>query len=274
MHGGLDDATTAVRLYAADTVAVLACPEMDSVKLQTLALELLNTGTDLCVSPALLDATGLRKLPGITIRVDHPLLGGIRRVIKDLFDRSLAGAALLRLSPLLAALAIMIRLSDGGPALFTQVRVGKNGRKFRMYKFRTMVVDAEHSKRQGGRARRQEPRPFQPTEGPPCHSGKSVLAALVGRRMAELFNVVLGHMSIVGPRPALPDEAAKYAVQLHRRLAVKPGLTGLWQVAWRPELSWEELVRLDARYIDNWSFALDLQILWRTGTTLLRGSGL
>jgi lipopolysaccharide/colanic/teichoic acid biosynthesis glycosyltransferase len=91
--------------------------------------------------------------------------------------------------------------------------------------------------------------------------------------LPQLFNVFLGHMSLVGPRPALPDEADKYAEHVRRRLVVKPGLTGLWQVSGRSDLSWEESVRLDLRYVENWSFALDLQIMWKTISVLVRGSG-
>jgi lipopolysaccharide/colanic/teichoic acid biosynthesis glycosyltransferase len=91
--------------------------------------------------------------------------------------------------------------------------------------------------------------------------------------LPQLFNVFLGHMSLVGPRPALPDEAEKYAEHVRRRLVVKPGLTGLWQVSGRSDLSWEESVRLDLRYVENWSFALDLQIMWKTISVLVRGSG-
>ena len=153
MYGGLDDVTAAVRAFGADTVAVLACPEMDGVKLRALAWELEKTGTDLCLSPALLDVAGprttIRPTAGLTLlHVDHPQLSGFRLVIKDLFDRSVAAAALILLFPLLAVLGMMIWLHDRGPALFTQTRVGKDGRAFRIYKFRTMVVDAEQRRAQ------------------------------------------------------------------------------------------------------------------------------
>ena len=91
--------------------------------------------------------------------------------------------------------------------------------------------------------------------------------------LPQLINVFLGHMSLVGPRPALPDEAARYADHVRRRLVVKPGITGLWQVNGRSDLSWDESVRLDLRYVENWSFVLDLQILWKTISAMLRGSG-
>src|SRR5690242_4686574 len=146
--GDLEDTASVVRNLNAGTVAVLSCPEMDGVKLRTLAWELEKTGTDLCVAPALLDVAGprttVRPTAGLTLlHVDHPQLSGPRQVMKDLVDRVAAGVALLLLSPLMLVLAICVRLSDRGPALFKQTRVGKNGRSFKIYKFRTMVVDAE-----------------------------------------------------------------------------------------------------------------------------------
>ena len=146
--GDLDDAAKVVRNIKAGTVAVLSCPEMDGVKLRSLAWELEKTGTDLCVAPALLDVAGprttVRPTAGLTLlHVDHPQLSGPRQVIKDLFDRSAAALGLMMLSPLLMTIALAIRLSDRGPALFTQTRVGKGGEPFKIYKFRTMVVDAE-----------------------------------------------------------------------------------------------------------------------------------
>jgi exopolysaccharide biosynthesis polyprenyl glycosylphosphotransferase len=278
VYGGLDDITAAVKAFDADTVAVTTCPEMDGVRLRSLAWELEKTGTDLCVSPALLDVAGprttIRPTAGLTLlHVDHPQLTGFRLVLKGLFDRCAAAAALVMLAPVMATLAAAVWLHDRGPALFTQLRVGKDGHSFRMYKFRTMVVDAEQ--------RRAELLPGNDSDGVLFKLRKDPRVTAVGahlRRLSldelpQLFNVFLGDMSLVGPRPALPDEAEKYAEHVRRRLVVKPGLTGLWQVNGRSDLSWEESVRLDLRYVENWSFALDLQILWKTISVMVRGSG-
>src|SRR6266545_73027 len=221
VYGNLNDVALAVQQSNADTVAVLACPEMDGIRLRTLAWELEKTGTDLCVAPALMDVAGprttIRPVAGLPLlHVDHPELAGARQVLKAMFDKTCAAVALLMLAPLLVVIAILIRSRDGGPVLFRQTRVGKNGRMFTVNKFRTMVVDAEE-------------------------------------RKAQL--------------------AAAYGDYVRRRLAVTPGLTGLWQVNGRSDLSWEESVRLDLRYVENWSFALDLQILWKTWSAVLRGSG-
>jgi exopolysaccharide biosynthesis polyprenyl glycosylphosphotransferase len=278
VYGGLDDITAAVHALGADSVAVLACPEMDGVALRSLAWELEKTGTDLCVSPALLDVAGprttIRPTAGLTLlHVDHPQLSGFRLVLKGLFDRCAAAAVLILLSPLMIALAVTIRLSDGGPALFTQVRVGKGGRVFRIYKFRTMVVNAEQRKQELLAMHDSDHVLFKLRKDPRVTAIGAHLRRLSIDELPQLFNVLLGDMSLVGPRPALPDEAEKYAHHVRRRLVVKPGLTGLWQVNGRSDLSWEDSVRLDLRYVENWSFALDLQILWKTLSVLLRGSG-
>jgi len=278
VYGGLDDVSAAVRAFRAETVAVLACPEMDGVRLRGLAWDLEKTGTGLCVSPALLDVAGprttIRPTAGLTLlHVDHPQLGGIRLAIKDLFDRTVAAAALILLSPLLIVLATLIWLHDRGPVLFTQVRVGRDGRVFRIYKFRTMVVDAEQHRTQLLARNDLDGILFKLRRDPRVTGLGVHLRRWSVDELPQLLNVVLGDMSLVGPRPALPDEAEKYAEHVRRRLVVRPGLTGLWQVNGRSDLSWEESVRLDLRYVENWSFALDLQILWKTFSVLLRGSG-
>lgn len=276
--GGLDATADVVRNIEAGTVAVLPCPEMDGIKLRTLAWELEKTRTDLYVAPALLDVAGprttVRPTAGLTLlHVDHPQLSGPRQVLKDFFDRSVAALVLLVFSPLMLGIALAVRLCDKGPALFSQVRVGKDARPFKIYKFRTMVVDAE--------ARLAELREENEFDGVLFKIRKDPRITPLGARLRkwsldelpQLFNVLLGEMSLVGPRPALPDEAARYADHVRRRLVVKPGLTGMWQVNGRSNLSWDETVRLDLRYVENWSLALDLQILWKTLPVIFRRSG-
>jgi exopolysaccharide biosynthesis polyprenyl glycosylphosphotransferase len=280
VFGGVavDEVADAVRRSGADTVAVLSCPEIDGATLRQLAWELEKTGTDLCVAPALLDVAGprttVRPTAGLTLlHVDHPQLSGPRTVLKGLFDRIMAAMALLLLSPLMIAVAIAIKLTDAGPVFFTQTRVGKNGHTFKIYKFRSMVVDAE--------AKLAELMPANDLDGVLFKLRRDPRITPIGAKLRkysidefpQFINVVKGEMSLVGPRPALPAEAARYADHVRRRLVVKPGLTGMWQVNGRSELSWEESVRLDLRYVENWSFALDLQILWKTVSVVLRGSG-
>jgi lipopolysaccharide/colanic/teichoic acid biosynthesis glycosyltransferase len=168
---------------------------------------------------------------------------------------------------------VAIRLSDGGPALFVQTRVGKGGEPFKVYKFRTMVVGAE--------AKLAELQEKNQTDGVLFTIRNDPRITAIGARLRrwsldelpQLINVLRGEMSLVGPRPALPEEAAQYADHVRRRLVVKPGITGMWQVNGRSDLSSEETVRLDLRYVENWSFALDLQILWKTASVIMHGSG-
>jgi exopolysaccharide biosynthesis polyprenyl glycosylphosphotransferase len=280
VFGGLavDDVISAVRRSGADTVAVLSSSELDAVTLRQIAWGLEKTGTGLYVAPALLDVAGprttIRPTAGLTLlHVDHPELSGPRQVIKGLFDRVMAAVALVVLCPVFLALAVAIRVSDNGPALFAQTRVGKNGRLFTMYKFRTMVVDAEQRRAQLMASNDSDGVLFKLRKDPRVTAVGAHLRRWSIDELPQLFNVFLGHMSLVGPRPALPDEAERYAEHVRRRLVVKPGLTGLWQVNGRSDLSWDESVRLDLRYVENWSFALDLQIMWKTISVLMRGSG-
>jgi exopolysaccharide biosynthesis polyprenyl glycosylphosphotransferase len=275
---GLGSVAEVVRRFHADTVAVLACPEMSGVRLRELAWELEKTDTDLCVAPALLDVAGprttIRPVAGLPLlHMDHPEFTGARRLIKTAFDRALAASALLLLSPLFVIVCVIIRCSGGGPAFFRQARVGLDGRSFILYKFRTMVPDAEERKAQLAKRNEHDGVLFKIRNDPRITPVGAWLRHRSVDELPQLINVLLGDMSLVGPRPALPEETALYGDHVRRRLVVKPGITGLWQVNGRSDLSWDESVRLDLRYVENWSFMLDLQILWKTGSAVLRGSG-
>jgi exopolysaccharide biosynthesis polyprenyl glycosylphosphotransferase len=276
--GGLGNVVPVVEQFGADTVAVLACPEMSGARLRDLAWALEKTGTDLCVAPALLDVAGprttIRPAAGLPLlHMDHPEFTGARRLIKSAFDRALACVAMLLVAPLFILVAVIIRLGDGGPALFRQTRVGKNGRPFTVYKFRTMVVDAEARKAELVLRNETGGVLFKMRNDPRITRVGEVLRRYSLDELPQLLNVIRGDMSLVGPRPPLPDEVAKYLDHVRRRLVVKPGITGLWQVNGRSDLSWDESVRLDLRYVENWSLMLDLQILWKTCSAVIRGSG-
>jgi exopolysaccharide biosynthesis polyprenyl glycosylphosphotransferase len=274
--GGFSDVSIVVDQFHADTVAVLACPEMDGAALRRLAWRLERTHTELVVAPALMDIAGprttIRPAAGLPLlHVEHPELAGVRQLIKNVFDRVVATALLALLAPMLCGLAVAVRVTSPGPALFRQTRVGKDGRLFTMVKFRTMRRGSEHQKitlvSDGDGVLfkiRNDPR-------------VTPLGTLMRRHsldeLPQLINVVRGHMSLVGPRPPLPEEVASYGDDVRRRLLVRPGLTGLWQVSGRSDLSWEESVRLDLRYVENWSLTLDLQILWKTWSAVARGQG-
>jgi exopolysaccharide biosynthesis polyprenyl glycosylphosphotransferase len=274
--GGFSDVPIVVDQAGADTVAVLACPEMDGLALRRLAWRLERTHTELVVAPALMEVAGprttIRPVAGLPLlHVEHPELSGARQLVKNVFDRVVAAGLVVLLSPLLITLAVAVRATSPGPVLFRQTRVGKDGALFTIVKFRTMRRGSEEAKitlvsdRDGVLFKiRNDPRvtPF---------------GALMRRHsldeLPQLINVVLGHMSLVGPRPPLPEEVARYGDDVRRRLLVRPGLTGLWQVSGRSDLSWEESVRLDLRYVENWSLTLDLQILWKTWSAVARGQG-
>lgn len=279
VFGDLNQISAAVDHFGADTVAVLSCPEMSGVRLRELAWELEQTSTDLCVASALLDVAGprttIRPVAGLPLlHLDHAELGGAKRVIKGAFDRAAASAMLLALSPVFAAIAVAVRLTDRGPVFFRQTRVGKNGGPFKVWKFRTMVVNAEARKAElaalnesaGGVL-------FKMRRDPRITKVGGWLRRWSLDELPQLINVATGEMSLVGPRPALPSEIERYGHDMQRRLKVKPGITGLWQVSGRSDLPYDEAVRLDVRYVENWSVALDLQILWKTCSAVVRGSG-
>ena len=276
--GGLCGVAAAVGRFGADTVAVLACPEIDGSRLRELAWELEKTDTDLFVAPALLDVAGprttLRPVAGLPLlHVDHPELAGAKQAIKSVFDKTCAALALLLSAPLFAAIAISIRLADHGPVFFRQTRIGKDGQGFTLYKFRTMVPGAEQRKSQLAAHNEADGVLFKIRRDPRVTRPGAWLRRWSLDELPQLINVLIGDMSLVGPRPALPEEVACYGGHMRRRLVVKPGMTGLWQVSGRSNLPWEEAERLDLRYVENWSLALDLQILWKTGSAVIRGSG-
>jgi exopolysaccharide biosynthesis polyprenyl glycosylphosphotransferase len=230
------------------------------------------------VAPALLDVAGprttIRPTAGLPLlHLDHPGFTGIRWLIKSAFDRTAAFVGVVLLLPVLVAIALAIRLGDNGPALFRQTRVGKDGRLFTLYKFRTMVVDAESRKAQLVAQNDSDGLLFKMRRDPRITRVGGWLRRYSLDELPQLINVLIGDMSLVGPRPALPEETVSYGDHVRRRLAVRPGLTGLWQVNGRSDLPWDEAVRLDVRYVENWSFVLDLQILWKTWSAVVHGSG-
>ncbi len=278
VFGGADKVTSTVSHLGADTVAVLACQDLDSLRLRKLAWDLEKTGTDICVAPALLDVAGprttIRPVGGLTLlHVDHPHLDGGKQVLKTVFDKMVALTAIILLTPLLVIIMLAIKLDDHGPVFFRQIRVGKNGHDFSVWKFRTMVVDAEQRKAELAAQNEGAGALFKMRQDPRVTRAGNWLRRYSLDELPQLFNVLFGDMSLVGPRPALPVETAKYGHHMRRRLVVKPGITGLWQVNGRSDLTWDEAVRLDVRYVENWSLGLDLQILWKTWSAVTRGHG-
>ncbi|MEV0583054.1 sugar transferase [Nonomuraea sp. NPDC050310] len=276
--GTFGDVADAVARVQADAVAVLSCPELDGTALRRLAWSLEASRTDLFVAPALLEVAGprisIRPVAGMPLlHVEHPEFDGVRQLIKGVFDKVMGGAVLIGLALPLLVMALAIRLTSQGPALFTQTRVGKGGREFKVYKFRTMVINAEQLKGTLREANDFDQVLFKIRNDPRITRVGGLLRRYSLDELPQLINVLRGEMSLVGPRPPLPEEVARYGADVRRRLVVKPGMTGLWQVSGRSDLSWEESVRLDLRYVENWSLILDLQILWKTCAAVVRGEG-
>jgi lipopolysaccharide/colanic/teichoic acid biosynthesis glycosyltransferase len=181
--------------------------------------------------------------------------------------------ALVLVAPVFLAIAVAIRLSGPGPVFYRQERVGLNGQPFTMIKFRSMVVGADRQVEELRAANISDGLLFKMRTDPRVTPVGRWLRRLSLDELPQLFNVLGGSMSLVGPRPPLPAEVARYDGSVTRRLLVKPGLTGLWQISGRSDLSWEETVRLDLRYVENWSLATDLLIVCKTVRAVLSRSG-
>jgi exopolysaccharide biosynthesis polyprenyl glycosylphosphotransferase len=275
--GDLDAVPALARSGQFDVVSVGRAPGWTATRLRRLAWELEETGVALAVDPGLMEVTGPRlhvaSVDGLALlRLSHPTFDGLPWLLKGAVDRVGALVGLVVLAPLLLVIAVAVKL-DGGPVFFRQRRVGVGGREFRMVKFRSMVIDAEARLAALRAADEGNGVLFKMRRDPRVTRVGAVLRRYSLDELPQLFNVLTGAMSLVGPRPPLPREVAGYAHDARRRLLVKPGMTGLWQVSGRSDLSWEETVRLDLRYVENWSMALDAQILVRTVRALVRGEG-
>jgi exopolysaccharide biosynthesis polyprenyl glycosylphosphotransferase len=269
----------ALRETGADTVAVGAWSDLTQADLRRLSWQLEGSGIDLVVAPSLTDVAGprihIRPVSGLPLlHVEEPEFSGGRRLLKASFDRGLAMTAVLVLLPLLLAVAAAVRLSSAGPALFRQERIGTDGTRFTMYKFRTMYVDAEQRLSElQAQNEAADGLLFKIRDDPRITPVGRWLRRYSLDELPQLLNVVKGDMSLVGPRPPLQTEVHRYEQDVRRRLLVKPGLTGLWQVSGRSDLSWDESVRLDLHYVENWSLALDAAILWKTTSAVLSRRG-
>jgi exopolysaccharide biosynthesis polyprenyl glycosylphosphotransferase len=271
------DVVALVRELGADTIAVCGSASTESVELRRLAWQLEGTGVDLVVAPQLTDIAGprvhIRPVEGLPLLyVEEPTLSGLAWLVKNLIDRLVALIGLIVVLPLFIAIAIAIRISDPGPIFFRQARVGREGRTFRVWKFRTMYTDAEDRVAELEELNEGDGMLFKIRNDPRVFPVGRFLRAASLDELPQLINVLLGEMSLVGPRP-LPAEDGDFLGDVRRRLLVRPGITGLWQVSGRSDLSWDDAVRLDLYYVDNWSLVLDLHTMWRTIGVVLRRKG-
>jgi exopolysaccharide biosynthesis polyprenyl glycosylphosphotransferase len=279
VFGGLSEASAAALRTRAHTVAVLPGPNLCGEALRKVSWELERAGVELSMATPMLDVAHHRATVDVVgsqlmVRVSHSLPAGLHALVKGIVDRALAAVLLFLAAPVLAVIALAVRLDSPGPALFFQQRVREEGRLFTMLKFRTMRVDAEEAI-STLKARNDHGNGilFKMRDDPRVTRVGRVLRATSLDELPQLVNVLRGEMSLVGPRPALPREVEQYDDRAHRRLAVKPGLTGLWQVSGRSNLSWEESLRMDLAYVDNWRHGFDLHILMRTVRAVLRREG-
>ncbi|MDQ0574551.1 sugar transferase [Agromyces albus] len=262
----------------ADTIVFTGADTIDPRGMRELGWQLEATSTILIVAPALTDVAGprihARPVAGLPlIQVDYPKFTGRKYAAKRAFDLVISSLALVVLSPVFLVIGLLVRNGSRGPVFYLQERVGLNGRRFRMLKFRSMVVDAEA----------QLPSLLDRSEGsgvlfklkadPRVTRIGAVLRRYSLDELPQLVNVLLGDMSLVGPRPPLASEAERYDERTRRRLLVRPGITGLWQTQGRSDLSWEDSVRLDLYYVENWSLTGDIIVLYRTVRAVARAEG-
>jgi exopolysaccharide biosynthesis polyprenyl glycosylphosphotransferase len=271
------DVVTLVHDLGADTVAVCGSAGSNSTDLRRLAWQLEGTGIDLIVAPQLTDIAGprvhIRPVEGLPLlHVEEPTISGIGWLAKYAMDRLVALIGLIMLAPLLVAVAVVIKATSPGPVFFRQGRVGREGKKFRVWKFRTMYLDAEKRLAQVIDQNEGDGLLFKIRNDPRITSVGRWLRRTSIDELPQLINVLKGEMSLVGPRP-LYAEDGDFLGDVRRRLLVRPGITGLWQVSGRSDLSWDDAVRLDLYYVDNWSLAFDLVILWRTVIAVSRRKG-
>ncbi|WP_262425304.1 sugar transferase [Brachybacterium sp. Z12] len=269
-----------VRAQQPDIVLFTAGSSASAEEFRRVAWELEGLDVGVIVVPGVSEISGdrirMRPVAGLPlVHMDLPRARKALRRGKRLFDIVASAALLLLLTPVLGIVALCVRLSDGGGVVFRQQRVGRTGEPFEFLKFRSMVVDAEARRAELEQLARDRGNDvlFKMSDDPRITRVGKVLRRYSLDELPQLWNVLRGDMSLVGPRPALPQEVTGYDGDAHRRLAVRPGITGLWQVSGRSDLSWEDTVRLDLFYVDNWSFAQDLLILARTARAVLASRG-
>jgi exopolysaccharide biosynthesis polyprenyl glycosylphosphotransferase len=276
--GSLDDVAGAVDVYSVDTVIVAPGPGFTASDFRRLAWSLERSTAALGVVGVLSSVSPHRVAAGrlggnLVVDVGSPRQSGLVRWTKAAIDRVAGSALVLLAAPALGVLWLAVRMDSSGPGLYRQTRVGENGRLFTMYKLRTMHVDADAVKAQLGGCNDADGPLFKVRADPRVTRLGRVLRRLSLDELPQLLNVAMGEMSLVGPRPALPEEVAQYDEDTRRRLVVKPGLTGLWQVSGRSDLPWDVAIGLDLRYVDNWRLADDLVIGLRTVDAVVRSRG-
>lgn len=276
--GGLDHVVAAVVAFAADTVAIAGTEHFGVRGIHQLLWELEPLDIDLVVSPGVTDVAvsrlAVRSVARVSlVHVGKPQYRDAKRFQKRALDTGIALAALIVTAPILLAAAVAVRLSSPGPVFYRAQRVGIDGTPFTMLKLRTMVHDADGQLTALLSWNECDGPLFKMRRDPRVTPVGRILRRLSIDELPQFVNVLRGDMSVVGPRPPLPREVDRYDGEVRRRMLVKPGITGLWQVSGRARLSWEETVRLDISYVENWSTVLDLVIIAKTLRAVLLGRG-
>lgn len=269
----------AVAATGSHAVAVTATERLNGRGIRDLSWELETLDIDLLVAPGVVDIAGprlqMRPVCGLPlIHVEKPQYHGAKRFQKRLFDVTFSSAVLLFGMPILILVALAVKFTSQGPVFYRQERIGLDGKPFEMIKFRTMVVGADKmvhklaalNESEGGVL-------FKIRDDPRVTRVGKILRRYSIDELPQFINVLKRDMSVVGPRPPLASEVKTYDDHTRRRLLVRPGITGLWQVSGRSDLSWEDSVRLDMFYVENWSMISDLLIAFKTVKAMLRPSG-
>ncbi|MFD5826125.1 sugar transferase [Lentzea sp. NPDC060358] len=271
-------ALRSARRLGADTIAVTGDQAAGTDLLRHLSWLLEGTGTQLVVVPAAMAVAEprihARPVAGLPVLViEAPRFTGIARFVKRVVDVSASATALVLLSPVVLALAVAIKVDSAGPVLYRQTRSGRHGREFQVWKFRTMTPGADRLQHELAATNEAGGPLFKMRADPRVTRLGRHLRRWSLDELPQLVNVLMGQMSLVGPRPPLPSELRRYDRDVRRRLLVKPGMTGLWQISGRSDLTWHAGVELDLYYVENWSFTLDLIVLWKTARAVLSCRG-
>jgi exopolysaccharide biosynthesis polyprenyl glycosylphosphotransferase len=264
---------------SADTVVIAGSGLLTGVELRRLSWDLEGTGIRLLVAPGVTELAGprlvIRPIGGLPLLdVQEAGFHGPSWWLKSVLDRLFAAVFCVVLSPVFAAIAVAVRVSSPGPVLYRQYRVGLNGREFTLLKFRTMVDGADRDLATLAELNEHDGPLFKMRRDPRVTPVGRFLRRYSLDELPQMWNVLTGTMSLIGPRPPLASEVDRYPGDLRRRrLLVRPGITGLWQVSGRSDLSWDETVRLDLQYVENWSVLLDAAVMWKTLRAVLSGRG-
>ncbi|GAB91348.1 sugar transferase, partial [Gordonia rhizosphera] len=276
--GTFDDVIQAVQKSDATTVAVTSAEALGHAAMQNLSWDLEGMDVDMLIAPGVNDVAGprmmVRPVAGLPLlHIDKPRYEGANQFLKAAVDRMGAAVALLVLLPVFVVVATAIKVDSPGPVFYRATRVGLNNSGFRMWKFRSMAQGADSLRTSLQHRNEGAGILFKIRDDPRVTRVGAFIRRYSIDELPQLFNVLTGEMSLVGPRPPLPEEVGQYDGRVARRMLVKPGMTGLWQVSGRSDLSWEESVRLDLSYVENWSIMQDLVILWRTVKAVVAKEG-